>query len=1160
MSSIKLKSEVCCGEFCPHAWKPGVCRNCLASEAEHQLFQLEERLSVPNPANPSSTRERVIAEIVSSEQTYVASLQNLIKFYIIPLKTSSAANAAASSSSCVDDKSSASPSSSCSLSSSSASSSSSSSSSSASPLLTAAEATTLFSNVEVIAGLNANFLSDLKERVGSGGSGSGSVDQSKVCVGDLFMKFAPYFKMYTEYVTNYDRVTKQLAVLAKRSKITAFLQAKDQASGTSLLSLLILPIQRIPRYSLLLKELQKRTDSSHPDSLNIDRALELVEQVASFINEAVRVRENNEKVLEIQQLFVQSPEAKFVEPGRCFCRQGLLTKVGSKKDEQYDFFLFTDILVYASKRVVDGKLLVERRLNLDETFQIQNIPPGIQAGFSISQQHQFVVISGVKSFAVYCSSENEKQDWLVDIQEAMEEMKAKRQTYGSRAQILIPRGPSNFQRSTTCNKCLLAFNLINRRHHCRACNGTFCSICSSFSAEVSGFDGYVRVCESCFQSSAPTTTVKKRSPLRFVEERLGALTAPSIPCMGGLLTVANLLQEARQETEDVMFSMASTIDFATQMDGPRVKRLVQAMQDVQMCAKNTRSKANKQYIVRVHLPAESGQSGLGVRACSEDLLWRVKQYITEKIRVKNKNFPESQTCYHLENFDGSVVEETLTLRDIKGKEAGVRELSLVQGWEPSPLQRLLADASPCLTAACFKLYLKMLPEPLIPFALYQPMIDLFRQTAALEGEQRALSLVPVLRRLEPSHEKSVRAVCELLAGNKQPNTQMVYAFGPIFMRPREKNLREATLTDVQEAMANAKLVLELVQCLVTYWAEVSKQLDFQPLLQPLGMSLSRTATTAFALSSLSSSPGRESSFSSTGENFPPSLPPFSSSSSAPSSPLISAPKAPPLPPPPPLPRALDTEEDREKRELDKRRIEQQKQEEKQQKREAWLKEDERRNQEAQKMQAQLRKQDAEIQATLAQSPCVSCGETFTTLTLGKCKGCQTGIDERLLRQSETEDKNESKRNSNGSTTRGSVKPLPRKKESILESMSDVLSKHGTMSRIGTRWGPVLSSPKSAARDLDTRTTRANDWALLAVQQMIGVIKEIGKINSTKCHETTFGELMLRYETISDTLLTTLQRAKKHALVIYEGDLLEGAHDSVTISLTQAAEALSFEVT
>lgn len=54
----------------------------------------------------------------------------------------------------------------------------------------------------------------------------------------------------------------------------------------------------------------------------------------------------------------------------------------------------------------------------------------------------------------------------------------------------------------------------------------------------------------------------------------------------------------------------------------------------------------------------------------------------------------------------------------------------------------------------------------------------------------------------------------------------VYAFGPIFMRPRERSSKEApSLTDVQEAMANAKLVLDLVQCLVAFWAEVAKQVS-----------------------------------------------------------------------------------------------------------------------------------------------------------------------------------------------------------------------------------------------------------------------------------------------------------------------------------------------
>lgn len=46
------------------------------------------------------------------------------------------------------------------------------------------------------------------------------------------------------------------------------------------------------RYKLLLAELVKQTDESHPDYPNITRALALVGEVAMYINDAIRQRQN----------------------------------------------------------------------------------------------------------------------------------------------------------------------------------------------------------------------------------------------------------------------------------------------------------------------------------------------------------------------------------------------------------------------------------------------------------------------------------------------------------------------------------------------------------------------------------------------------------------------------------------------------------------------------------------------------------------------------------------------------------------------------------------------------------------------------------------------------------------------------------------------------
>jgi len=86
---------------------------------------------------------------------------------------------------------------------------------------------------------------------------------------------------------------------------------KDYCEGYPITSYLILPVQRIPRYSLLLqveiilhtwhsKSLIKCTWDDHPDYVPLCTALEFIKAIASTINEKVREAEQIQAVVELQ--------------------------------------------------------------------------------------------------------------------------------------------------------------------------------------------------------------------------------------------------------------------------------------------------------------------------------------------------------------------------------------------------------------------------------------------------------------------------------------------------------------------------------------------------------------------------------------------------------------------------------------------------------------------------------------------------------------------------------------------------------------------------------------------------------------------------------------------------------------------------------------------
>jgi hypothetical protein len=212
---------------------------------------------------------------------------------------------------------------------------------------------TMFGNIETIYSVNLQFLEDLKK------AAAGSTDSKTM--GEVFLEFGPYFKMYTDYVGNHDRATDLLAKIAKHGgrKYAVFSDFLKKTQKTCVLaSLLITPIQRVPRYRLLLQELIKRSEDSDPDYGNLSKALELIKKTAAHINESVKRMDNARKVRHVQEKFLGSPE--FVAPSRTFIMEGHLCKLADNQRyrQKYQFFLFNDLVVYADYRQLYKKYKV----------------------------------------------------------------------------------------------------------------------------------------------------------------------------------------------------------------------------------------------------------------------------------------------------------------------------------------------------------------------------------------------------------------------------------------------------------------------------------------------------------------------------------------------------------------------------------------------------------------------------------------------------------------------------------------------------------------------------------------------------------------------------------------------------------------------------------
>jgi type II secretory pathway component PulM len=197
----------------------------------------------------------------------------------------------------------------------------------------------IFSNIEVILNCHKKLLETFEKRM--------LVWDSTPELGDIFLENTAFIKLYKYYVNNFDKSIITLkSCREKNSEFQKFAQELDyteRLSGLSIESFLILPVQRIPRYVLLLQDLLKYTSPSHVDFNNLSNALAFIKDLADFINSNKSDADNINKILSIQEALLDLPDDfSLVVPRRRYIDEGGLLY---KKQKAY-VYLFSDALVF----------------------------------------------------------------------------------------------------------------------------------------------------------------------------------------------------------------------------------------------------------------------------------------------------------------------------------------------------------------------------------------------------------------------------------------------------------------------------------------------------------------------------------------------------------------------------------------------------------------------------------------------------------------------------------------------------------------------------------------------------------------------------------------------------------------------------------------------
>ncbi|KAJ4459581.1 hypothetical protein PAPYR_4305 [Paratrimastix pyriformis] len=99
--------------------------------------------------------------------------------------------------------------------------------------------------------------------------------------------------------------------------------ADERVNGATLESFLIQPVQRVPRYRLLLVELLKATPATAPDRKALEEAMERFSGVAEAINDLRGAQAVQDQLADLQARLRGLPEGlTLVSPARRLLRQG----------------------------------------------------------------------------------------------------------------------------------------------------------------------------------------------------------------------------------------------------------------------------------------------------------------------------------------------------------------------------------------------------------------------------------------------------------------------------------------------------------------------------------------------------------------------------------------------------------------------------------------------------------------------------------------------------------------------------------------------------------------------------------------------------------------------------------------------------------------------
>lgn len=297
-----------------------------------------------------------------------------------------------------------------------------------SALVSQADVRAIFGDIDSIRATNGELLSRLKKWRSDPAAISDAVES--------FAQVSSYLASYQSYINGYETAAATLARLrGENSAFAKFLsqaQADPRCEGLAIDSLLIMPVQRIPRYLLLLRELRKHTaPSAAADIAKLDAAITAIGRVAVKVNDSKGDAQARAMVWALQSQLVGLSQPLISVPSRRFVREGVFSHVpdAETKPELWSvhrrqLLCFDDVVVVAkAKPDSQGRRQVLHELPLHDlrTSLTESHGSGVLVLTSASKH----VILAFAS----CANDDDAKSWAELLRSCSAELRSKRASF-----------------------------------------------------------------------------------------------------------------------------------------------------------------------------------------------------------------------------------------------------------------------------------------------------------------------------------------------------------------------------------------------------------------------------------------------------------------------------------------------------------------------------------------------------------------------------------------------------------------------------------------------------------------------------------------------------------------------------------------------------------